>query len=147
MTEDTYCYIPSEESEKRYYGYLWETAVKSSTTSSDQELSGIAAVGFFQRSGIDKGFLKQIWSLSTPSATMNMNQFYTAVRCVTLVQNGEIPVNRGKSVPFIFLLFNVVIQIGCMLRVMSSMSSLNLKELNFPHHRRRLPILQYHLHH
>jgi hypothetical protein len=102
MTEDTYCYIPSEENEKRYYDFLWESAVKSSSYSSERELSGMTAVSFFQRSAIDKGFLKQIWCLSTPSATMNKNQFYTAVRCITLVQNGEIPVNSGLFVIFFF---------------------------------------------
>lgn len=53
------------------------------------------AVQFFQRSSIDRGFLKQIWSLSTPSATMSLGQFYTALRFITMIQNGEIPISKG----------------------------------------------------
>jgi hypothetical protein len=84
-------YIPQLQAEKGYYDLLWTIA----NPSKGAELGGAAAVTFFQRSGVDIGILKQIWSLSTPLATMTLPQFYTAVRLITMFQNGEIPLNKG----------------------------------------------------
>ncbi len=83
-------YIPQNPVEKGYYEYLWTTA-----NPSGDALSGKAAVQFFQRSGVDLGILKQIWTLSTPSASMNVNQFFVALRFITMYQNGEIPLTHG----------------------------------------------------
>jgi hypothetical protein len=89
-------YTPKISAEKAYYDYLWDVANNRPTGGDPSvELSGLAAVNFFQRSGVDKGFLKQIWSMSTPSATMNSYQFYTALRFITMIQNGEIPISPG----------------------------------------------------
>jgi hypothetical protein len=93
-------YSPQNEQEKNYFDYLWDIANSRQPSPPGQtnvtgELSGLAAVTFFQRSGVDKGFLKQIWSLSTPAATMNINQFYVALRYLAMIQNGEMPISRG----------------------------------------------------
>eukprot|EP00599_Poterioochromonas_sp_BG-1_P003600 CAMPEP_0173147282 /NCGR_PEP_ID=MMETSP1105-20130129/9046_1 /TAXON_ID=2985 /ORGANISM="Ochromonas sp., Strain BG-1" /LENGTH=911 /DNA_ID=CAMNT_0014061745 /DNA_START=28 /DNA_END=2763 /DNA_ORIENTATION=+ len=94
-------YFPSSEHEKNYFDYLWDVANNRTpsapgTTTLTGELSGLAAVTFFQRSGVDKGFLKQIWSLSTPVATMNAHQFYVALRFIAMIQNGEMPISRER---------------------------------------------------
>jgi hypothetical protein len=92
-------YTPVDPVEARYFEQLWGTATKSAPGGASPlfQLAGLDAVTFFQRSGVDKGFLKMIWSLSTPSATMNQSQFYIALRFITLIQNGEIPISAGKS--------------------------------------------------
>ncbi len=100
-------YFPSSEHEKNYFDYLWDVANNRTpsapgTTTLTGELSGLAAVTFFQRSGVDKGFLKQIWSLSTPVATMNAHQFYVALRFIAMIQNGEMPISRGIVLFLIF---------------------------------------------
>jgi hypothetical protein len=92
-------YIPQDAIERSYFDYLWDVANNRQPGSQQvggEELSGIAAVTFFQRSGVDKGFLKQIWSLSTPSATMNLLQFYVALRFIALIQNGALPISKGS---------------------------------------------------
>ena len=88
-------YFPQNQLEKGYYEYLWSTA-----NPSGDALSGKAAVTFFQRSGVDIGILKQIWTLSTPSASMNVNQFFVALRFITMYQNGEIPLTQGAFAIF-----------------------------------------------
>lgn len=85
-------YFPQNPIEKGYYEYLWSVA-----NPSGEALGGKMAVTFFQRSGVDMGFLKQIWSLSTPVATMTIAQFFTALRYITMIQNGEIPINQGTE--------------------------------------------------
>lgn len=74
------------------YEGLWKVA---SAPSGGADLSGTQAVEFFRKSGVDLGILKQIWTISTPVATMSMQQFYTALRLITMVQNGDIPLSRG----------------------------------------------------
>lgn len=91
-------YLPQNPVEKGFYDYLWDVANNrqpGSDPSGAGELSGAAAVQFLTRSSVDRGFLKQIWSLSTPSSTMNLPQFYTALRFITMIQNGEIPISKG----------------------------------------------------
>lgn len=90
-------YIPQNAVEKSYYDMLWDIANNRPALSDpNAELSGRTAVEFFQRSGVDKGFLKQIWSLSTPTSSMNVLQFYVALRLITMIQNGEIPLSIGS---------------------------------------------------
>jgi hypothetical protein len=95
----TEIYYPQNDHERIYFDYLWDVAnTRQPILGSPNlvgELSGLAAVTFFQRSGVDKGFLKQIWSLSTPSATMNIHQFYVALRFIAMIQNGEMPITKG----------------------------------------------------
>jgi hypothetical protein len=83
-------YTPKVGPELNVYEGLWKVASAGSN-----ELSGSQAVEFFRKSGVDLAILKQVWSISTPSATMNMNQFFTALRLITMFQNGDIPINRG----------------------------------------------------
>ena len=90
MSEE-YNFVPSL-AEKGYYDLLWTTA--NPTGGSD--LGGAAAVAFFKRSGIDTGILKQIWGYSTTGATLNINQFYSALRYIVMVQNGDFPINRER---------------------------------------------------
>ena len=44
------------------------------------------------------GILRTIWSLCTPVATMNLGQFYTAMRYISLAQSGEMPISRDRLV-------------------------------------------------
>lgn len=85
-------YTPVNPREKGYFDYLWSVA----NPGNPGDLSGKSAVSFFQRSGVNVGFLKQIWSLSTPVATMNLQQFYTALRYITMIQSGELPISKEK---------------------------------------------------
>jgi hypothetical protein len=96
-------YKPTDPLEWKYYQYLWDVAHKrpqpgqgDPVVSSQGELSGLDAVTFFMRSNVDKGFLKQIWTMSTSGASMNMFQFFVALRFITMLQNGEIPINKGE---------------------------------------------------
>lgn len=91
-------YIPQHPIELQYYNTLFSIA----NGGNSQELGGSDAVKFFKMSGVDVGFLKQIWGLSTQSATMNIQQFYTALRFITMIQNGEFPISKGKY--FLFLI-------------------------------------------
>lgn len=84
-------YIPRHPVELSVYDGLWKAANPSQTS----EIGGGQAVEFFKKSGVDMGILKQIWGLSTPAATMNIKQFYSALRYITMVQNGEIPISKG----------------------------------------------------
>ena len=86
-------YAPQNPLELQYYNSLFRIA----NTEGVEELGGQAAVKFFNQSGVDTGFLKQIWTLSTPAATMNLHQFYTALRFITMIQNGEFPISKGTK--------------------------------------------------
>jgi hypothetical protein len=88
---DDYTFAPSM-AEKSYYDLLWMTA----NPSGGSDLGGAAAVAFFKRSGIDTGILKQIWGYSTNGATLNINQFYSALRYIVMVQSGDFPINRER---------------------------------------------------
>lgn len=87
-------YFPSSAAEKAHFDGLWHAAHHGADPSAD--LSGADAVGFFRASNVDKGILKSIWSLCTPGATMNLSQFYTALRYIQLAQAGELPISREK---------------------------------------------------
>lgn len=63
---------------------------------SGEAIGGAQAVAFFRESKVDGGFLKQIWALSTPAATMDKAQFMTALRYVTMAQNGEFPISKER---------------------------------------------------
>ncbi len=92
-------YVPQNPTELQYYNSLFQVA----NTEGTAELGGMAAVKFFNQSGVDVGFLKKIWGMSTEGATMNLNQFYTALRFITMIQSGEFPISKGRtSSPFYF---------------------------------------------
>eukprot|EP01038_Epipyxis_sp_PR26KG_P009772 gene9772-13145_t len=95
-------YLPQNQQEKAYFDSLWLQSAGEGAV----ELAGRTAVTFFQQSGVDIGILKQIWSLSTPSASMNISQFYTALRFITMYQNGEIPLTKDR------LLQTVAVNLG-----------------------------------
>lgn len=88
-------YIPTNQREKQFFAYLWTVANPTGANSPDSTIGGKDAVTFFQRSSVDTGFLKQIWSFSTPAATMTYPQFCTALRFITMIQNGEFPISKG----------------------------------------------------
>ncbi len=94
MTE----YNPKPGPESSFYDSLWKVA---SPTGLD--LSGADAVQFFKKSGENSGILKQIWGLSTPTATMSQKQFYSALRLVTMSQNGDFPLSRGRVMTVLLL--------------------------------------------
>mmetsp|Transcript_2695 Transcript_2695/g.4048 ORF Transcript_2695/g.4048 Transcript_2695/m.4048 type:complete len:1026 (-) Transcript_2695:127-3204(-) len=87
-------YIPSFPPERNFYEGLWKYA---NPTGGDT-LPGNAAVPFFQKSEVDKGILRQIWSLSAPSNIMKKENFFTAIRFITMVQNGDIPISTEKLI-------------------------------------------------
>ena len=84
-------YIPKPGPEFNIYDGLWKVA-----SPNNLELSGKEAVDFLKKSGVDAGLLRQIWGISTPGATLSVHQFFTALRLITMVQNGDIPINRGN---------------------------------------------------
>ncbi len=97
-------YIPRDEMEKAYFDRLWDLANNQSCASSgSEELSGQILVPFFTRSGVDKALLKQVWSLSTPIASMTLPQFYIALRYIALIQNGDVPISTGLVIIIEFL--------------------------------------------
>ena len=53
-------YTPQHPHEQGFFNILWATANDSNLSIIDQQLSGKSAVQFFQRSGNNVGFLKQI---------------------------------------------------------------------------------------
>lgn len=87
-------YVPQNPIELQYYTHLFRIANPEGSA----ELGGQAAVTFFNQSGVDIGILKKIWSMSTQSATMNIHQFFTALRLIAMSQNGEFPVTKGKLI-------------------------------------------------
>ena len=91
-------YSPQNSVEHAYFDSLWQTALIGADggSSLDSELSGKAAVQFFQRSNIDTAYLKMVWSFSTPTATMSKPQFYTALRYISMIQNGDIPISKER---------------------------------------------------
>jgi hypothetical protein len=76
--------------ERNFFEGLWKYA-----NPSGDMLPGAAAVPFFQKSEVDTGILRQIWGLSTSGGTMTKEQFFTALRYITMVQNGDIPLSKG----------------------------------------------------
>ena len=90
MSADHYLYQPTDE-EQDTYDELWRIANPSRLES----IAGEAAVDFFSSSQIDSETLGTIWSLSTSEDDMNIDEFYTALRYVTLVQRGILPINEG----------------------------------------------------
>lgn len=99
MADTTTCvYVPQSSLEAQYFAYLWSVANPNVDKSGDEGLlGGQAAVNFFRLSGVDTGFLKQIWNLSTHTSTMNAQQFFTALRFVAMIQNGAFPISKGTK--------------------------------------------------
>lgn len=87
-----FTYVPSTPAERAHYDGLWAAA----NPSGGGDLSGLLAVTFFKQSGVDLGILKQIWGFSTPSATMNIDQFYNALRYICMFQQGDLPITKER---------------------------------------------------
>lgn len=75
-------YFPKTASEKKGYETLWAVA----NPTGQAEIGGNQAVDFFRKSRLDMNILRQIWALSTPFGTMNVFQFYTALRYIAMAQ-------------------------------------------------------------
>jgi hypothetical protein len=86
----TAMYQPSE-AEKVVYDLLW----KKANPREEFEIGGKQTVDFFAVSNIDLEILRQIWSLSTPLPTMTVDNFYTALRYITLYQRGIALLDEG----------------------------------------------------
>jgi hypothetical protein len=84
-------YVPQTPTEQHYYQALFRLA-----NPEQGDLGGASAVKFFKQSGVDTGFLKQVWTLSTPGAVMNAAQFSTALRYITMIQSGEFPISKER---------------------------------------------------
>lgn len=88
-----------DASEMAIYEALWRAANPTNLP----ELGGQAVVPFFLKSKVDKGILKQIWTFSCgQSLSMQQDQFYTALRFIVMVQNGELPVTKGNNLKYLF---------------------------------------------
>lgn len=74
-------YVPNNANEKQIYENLWKTANPEGGM-----LTGAKAVTLFQSSGIDTAILKKIWEISCPNMNMDVNQFYSALRYISIVQ-------------------------------------------------------------
>ena len=95
MSTEHYLYQPIDE-EQESYDELWKIA----NPAGSESIAGQAAVDFFTSTQLDPETLRDIWSLSTSEDDMNVDEFYTALRYVTLVQRGIVPVNEGSSLSF-----------------------------------------------
>eukprot|EP01036_Dinobryon_divergens_P030726 gene30726-40013_t len=93
-------YSPQYPEEQKYFDLLWQISLRGAShgdvetaegSSSDSELlSGNAAVQFFNKSNVGTSYLEIIWSMCTPTDTMSKRQFYTALRYICMIQNGNI---------------------------------------------------------
>jgi hypothetical protein len=94
-------YFPQYLEEQKYFDLLWKISLKGASRGdvetaegsfSDSELlSGKAAVQFFNGSNVGTSYLEIIWTMCTPTDTMSKRQFYTALRYICMIQNGNIP--------------------------------------------------------
>lgn len=83
-------YTPLED-EKVVYDKLWKVA----NPAGEFEIGGQQVVDFFIRAEITLEVLRQIWTLSTPLATMTLGNFYTALRYITIYQQGITLLDAG----------------------------------------------------
>mmetsp|Transcript_800 Transcript_800/g.799 ORF Transcript_800/g.799 Transcript_800/m.799 type:complete len:679 (+) Transcript_800:19-2055(+) len=87
-------YSPSFPPERALYESFW----KYVNPNGNESLPGSDAVPFFQKSEVDVGILRQIWSLSTVNNIMKKENFFTALRYITMVQNGDFPLTQEKLI-------------------------------------------------
>ena len=83
-------YIPRNIEEQYHYDALWKHANPSGAS----ELAGPAALSFFKkaRPRIEVNVVAQLWGLTFSS--LKAEEFYTAVRFITLMQKGEVPLSQ-----------------------------------------------------
>ena len=89
-------YSPKNSLEHSYFDTLWQSALIFSGTPLDSKLNAKEALQFFQKSNIDTSYLKMVWSLSSPTTSMTKPQFYTALRYISMIQNGYIPISKVR---------------------------------------------------
>ena len=74
---------------------MYESLWKAANPQGLNDLGGQVVVPFFLKSKVDKGTLKQIWSLSCgQSLNINKEQFFTALRYIVIVQGGDQTVSK-----------------------------------------------------
>lgn len=66
------------------------------------DLPGPIVAQFLMQTGVDKGFLGKIWTLCTQPSSPNMSQaeFFCALRYISLLQAGEMPLSQEKLAQF-----------------------------------------------
>jgi hypothetical protein len=105
-------YNPTFPPERAYFETLWQAA----NPNRDEVFAGQLAVPFFQKSELDIALLRQvsyltfpschpteilfcsyqqIWSLSTVANVMKKENFFTALRYITMAQNGDLNLTKG----------------------------------------------------
>jgi hypothetical protein len=84
---------PPNTHEAALYESLWHVA----NVDGSGNLQGSKAVEFLKKSGLEMPILKKIWSLSTPVGTMNEDQFYIALRLISMAQNGVSTLTKGSD--------------------------------------------------
>lgn len=93
-------YTPRDALEIAVYEGFWGVV----NSDEEMEISGSQAINFFKKSGIhDVGILMQIWGLCTSSSTMTMRQFYSALRYISMIQNGEVLLSKGNPTMLSFV--------------------------------------------
>lgn len=103
-------YSPQYPEEQKYFDLLWQISLRGAScgdvesaegSSSDSELlSGNAAVQFLNKSNVGTSYLEIVWSMCTPTDTMSKRQFYTALRYICMIQNGNIPLCIKERMTF-----------------------------------------------
>ena len=95
-------YEPANESEKQYYGLLFQVVDAHKTG----KIGVQDAVKFLTRSGLSQPQLKNIWTIAVGNKPeLGMQEFTTAMRCISLAQNGEelsignLEATKGKQLP------------------------------------------------
>lgn len=76
-------YIPQNSEEQYIYDSYWSFL----NPMYDNTLTAQVVVDFLKSSALEINVLKTIWSLSSTSGSIVINQFYTILRYVSLAQN------------------------------------------------------------
>ena len=79
-------YVPSAE-ERYVFDSLWTILNNQGLHS----ISGQQVVEFLKTSGLDLITLKSIWDISSSTASLDVNQFYSVLRLISLAQHGVKP--------------------------------------------------------
>lgn len=77
-------FVKLENFERGFYSNLWSQVDPTERG----KITGKEAVPFFQRSGLPKDILREIWLLSSPTnETLDKDEFYVALRLIAYAQN------------------------------------------------------------
>lgn len=97
-------FFPSRPTEQAVYLDIW----KHADPGGKGEIGGAHAVNFLRKSGLAVPVLREIWSLCTPLPSMNENQFYVALRFISMAQNGETSFSKGLELTCSFSSISIV---------------------------------------